>query len=268
LRNAKPAPNAGSPCLAETRKAAPLAEKEKRMFQHSVFGVTLLAAVLLALPCHAQTPPPSPEEDHRPSILGLQVGMTAGDVLDRLKRQADGATDQKSHTILTWKLAEGNLLRVDFWKEHIAGLRLVYKHPRPTTDLWLTPLATPASSSSLTLPDPRWRRDYKATEDNDKLHVVWTRDEKSEHGYRVRIAFWSVSKKAMGERYGEFVEIKDVGVDPEDVKRFEESLGEPKEPIKRPDEEQWSSSASTPRPAEPRYRQLSHARIVLTRPRS
>ncbi len=186
--------------------------------------LTLSATILAAFSVRAQTPAPSPEEDHRPSILGLRVGMTAEDVINRLKRQADGAADQKDHTILNWKLPEGNLLRVDFWKDRIASLRLVYKHPRPTTDLWLAPLATPASSSSLTSPDPRWRRDYKATEDNDRMHVVWTRDEKTKQGYRVRIAFWSVSKKAMGERYGEFVEIKDITVDLEDVKQFEESV--------------------------------------------
>ncbi len=171
----------------------------------------------------------SPEEDHRLSILGLQLGMTAQDVSDRLKRPADAANDQKDHTILTWKLAEGNLLRVDFWRDHIAALRLVYKHPRPTTDLWLVPLSSPASSTELTSPDPRWRRDYKVTQDNDRMHVVWTRDEAAPEGYHVRIAFWSASKKQLGERYEEFVELKDLSLVPGDIARFEQAItGSPK----------------------------------------
>lgn len=169
----------------------------------------------------------SPDEDHRLSILGLQLGMTAQDAGDRLKRPADAANDQKDHTILTWKLAEGNLLRVDFWRDHIAALRLVYKHPRPTTDLWLVPLSSPASSTELTSPDPRWRRDYKVTQDNDRMHVVWTRDEAAPEGYHVRIAFWSASKKQLGERHGEFVELKDISVVPEDITRFEQAISAP-----------------------------------------
>jgi hypothetical protein len=169
----------------------------------------------------------SPEEDHRASILGLHIGMTAQDVASRLKRPADAASDQKDHTVLTWKLAEGKLLRVDFWKDHIAALRLVYGYRRPTTDLWLLPLSTPASSTELTSPDPRWRRDYKVTQDNDRMHTVWTRDEAAPEGYHVRISFWSASKKQLGERYGEFVELKDLTVPPEELARFEQAIVAP-----------------------------------------
>src|SRR5260370_35628050 len=115
------------------------------------------------------------DEDHKPTIHGIATGMTAQDVLDHLGgRMPDGRKEEKGATILTWKLEDGNILLVTFRGENISELRLMYKKPRPTTDLWLVPLSTPASSTALTAADPRLRREYKATKNKDKRRTGWT----------------------------------------------------------------------------------------------
>ena len=40
----------------------------------------------------------------------------------------------------------------------------------------------------------------------------------------MRIAFWSASKKQLGERYEEFVELKDLSLVPGDIARFEQAI--------------------------------------------
>ena len=91
----------------------------------------------------------SPDEDHQPSIRGIKIGMTAADVLDRLGRMPDGRKDEKEEAHLIWKLEEGNLLQVTFRGEHVSQIALQYKNPRPTTDLWLLPLASKPTETKL-----------------------------------------------------------------------------------------------------------------------
>jgi hypothetical protein len=165
------------------------------------------------------------DEDHKPTIHGIAAGMTAQDVLDHLSgRMPDGRKEGKGNTILTWKLEDGNILLVTFRGENISELRLLYKKPRPTTDLWLVPLSTPASSTALTAADPRLRREYKATETEDKLRTVWTRREKAASGYEVEISFLSTSRQQLGDRHEEYVEYKYVTVPREEMKKFDNAL--------------------------------------------
>ena len=165
------------------------------------------------------------DEDHKPMIHGIATGMTAQDVLDHLSgRMPDGRKEEKGSTILTWKLEDGNILLVTFRGENISELRLLYKKPRPTTDLWLVPLSTPASSTALTAADPRLRREYKATETEDKLRTVWTRREKSANGYDVEISFLSTSRQQLGDQYEEYVEYKYLTVPKEETKKFDNAV--------------------------------------------
>jgi len=165
------------------------------------------------------------DEDHKPTIHGIATGMTAQDVLDHLGgRMPDDRKEEKGSTILTWKLEDGNILLITFRGENISELKLLYKKSRPTTDLWLAPLSSPASSSALTAADPRLRRDYKATETEDKLRTVWTRREKAAMGYEVEISFLSASRKQLGDRYEEYVEYKYVTVPKDEMKKFDNAV--------------------------------------------
>ncbi len=162
------------------------------------------------------------DEDHKPTIHGIATGMTAQDVLDHLGgRMPDDRKEEKGSTILTWKIEDGNILLITFRGESISELKLLYKKSRPTTDLWLVPLSSPASSSALTAADPRLRRDYKATETEDKLRTVWTRREKAAMGYEVEISFLSASRKQLGDRYEEYIEYKYVTVPKDELKKFD-----------------------------------------------
>ncbi len=165
------------------------------------------------------------DEDHKPTIHGIATGMTAQDVLDHLGgRMPDGRKEEKGATILTWKPEDGNILLVTFRGENISELRLMYKKPRPTTDLWLVPLSTPASSTALTAADPRLRREYKATETEDRLRTVWTRREKTANGYEVDISFLSTSRQQLGDRHEEYVEYKYVTVPKDEMKKFDNAV--------------------------------------------
>ena len=166
----------------------------------------------------------APGEDHKPTIHGIAIGMTAQDVLDHLGRMPDARKEEKGNVILTWKLDQGDLLAVTFRGENISELRLLYKIPRPTTDLWLVPLASPATATALTAADPRLRRDYKATQTEDKLRTVWTRTEKAPAGYDVEVSFLSSSRRQAGDRYEEHIEYKYVIVSKTELKKFDESL--------------------------------------------
>jgi hypothetical protein len=168
-------------------------------------------------------------EDHKASVHGIEMGMTAQQVVDLVGRMPDARKDEKEEVIVYWKVEEDNVLQVNFRKDRVSRLALQYKKPRPTTDLWLVPLSSPASGSGLTAADPRVRRDYKITETNDKMRTVWERQEKTHAGYRVQIQFLSASRKQAGDRFGEFVEFKYVSVVKDDLKKFEQSVAEPKQ---------------------------------------
>ncbi len=102
---------------------------------------TLSATILTAFSVRAQTPAPSPEEDHRPSIVGLRVGMTAQQVLDRFGRMPDARKDQKGEVIAYWKLDKGDVVQVRFRKDNfVSYIGLQYSPFRPTSDLMLRPL--------------------------------------------------------------------------------------------------------------------------------
>lgn len=163
------------------------------------------------------------DEDHKPSIRGIEIGMTAQQVLDHLGRLPDGRKDEKEEAIVIWKVESDNLLQVRFRKEHVWHIGLQYKHLRPTTELWLQPLYS-APGGVLTARDPRLRIDYIATETGDKLRSVWTRQEKTAGGYRVEIQFLSTSRKTHGDRFEDFVEFKYVTVPKDDASKFEKAV--------------------------------------------
>ncbi len=189
-----------------------------------------LAALAIGLlaghPLHAQEA--SAAEDHELSILGIKLGMNPQETVDRTGgRMPDGRQDEKDVVKLVWKLEGGNVLQVHFRKERVVHIGLQYKNPRPTTNFWLAPLSSPASSSGLTASDPRLRRDYQATETRDKERAVWVRQEKSPAGYRVDIQFLSGARKQYGERFWEYVEFKYVSVAKDDLKKFEQTAEKP-----------------------------------------
>jgi len=163
------------------------------------------------------------DEDHKPSIRGIEIGMTAQQVLDHLGRMPDGRKDERDEAIVIWKIENDNVLQIRFRKEHVSHIALQYKHPRPTTELWLQPLYT-APGGVLTARDPRLRLDYKATETSDKLRSAWTRQEKVAGGYRVEIQFLSASRKSLGDRFEDFIEFKYVTVPKDDLARFDKAL--------------------------------------------
>lgn len=207
-----------------------------------------LMLCFLFSPAFAQTLPDR-EEDHKPTILGLAIGMTAQQVLARLGRMPDARKDEKQEAIVYWKLQDGSLLQVSFRGEHVCHLGLQFKKIRPATDLWLEPLAkgnrvglygdesaaaarvglpvgssSLSSESALTAPDPRLHREYKAAESLDKFRTIWTRQEKTEDGYRVETRFLSCSKNQCGDRFQEFVQYKYVDLVPDDIKKFERAV--------------------------------------------
>jgi len=186
-------------------------------------GILPVVMALLALAvCFAAAQ--SAEEDHKPSIRGIGVGAKTQDVLDHLGRMPDTRKDEKEEVIVRWKLEDGNLLQVNLRGDNVSQVALQYKQPRPSTDLWLQPLSTPASRSDLTVSDPRLRRDYKATETMDKLRTVWTRQEKMPDGYRVEIRFLSGSRSQFGNRFEEYVEFKYVMLFRDDLKKFDQAM--------------------------------------------
>lgn len=163
------------------------------------------------------------DEDHKPSIRGIEIGMTAQQVLDHLGRMPDGRKDEKDEAIIIWKVENDNVLQVRFRKERVSHIGLQYKRPRPTTELWLQPLYS-APGGVLTARDPRLRIDYRATETGDKLRSVWTRQEKAAAGYRVEIQFLSASRKTLGDRFEDFIEFKYVTVAKDDLSKFEKAI--------------------------------------------
>ncbi len=111
------------------------------MLQHSIRGLALVAAVQFSFPGHAQTLAPSSEEDHRPSIMGLHIGMTAQQVLDRFGRMPDARRDEKGEIIVYWKLDKSEVVQVRFRRDNfVSYISLQYNPFRPTSDLMLRPL--------------------------------------------------------------------------------------------------------------------------------
>ncbi|MBI1750552.1 MAG: hypothetical protein HY234_13145 [Acidobacteria bacterium] len=164
-------------------------------------------------------------EDHKPTILGIELGMTPQAVVERLGgREAQSRKEEKDAVQKLWRVEGGNVLQVTFRKDRVAHIALQYRSPRPTTDLWLVPLSSPASRSGLTASDPRLRRDYKATELLDKTRTVWSRQEKSPADYRIEIQFLSGSRQQYGERFEEYVDFKYVSVVKDDLKKFEKAV--------------------------------------------
>ncbi|MBI3664239.1 MAG: hypothetical protein HY234_14470 [Acidobacteria bacterium] len=101
-----------------------------------------------------QTPPaqqPANDEDHKASILGIEIGMTPRQVMDRLGRPADSARDEKDEILLLWKLPGGDALQVKLRRgnERVAFLGLRYAKPRSATDLWLAPLSSPTAQANI-----------------------------------------------------------------------------------------------------------------------
>jgi hypothetical protein len=172
------------------------------------------------------------DEDHKPTIHGIATGMTAQDVLDHLGgRMPDARKEEKGSTILTWKVEDGNILLVTFRGENISELKLMYKKPRPTTDLKLVPIRSnefdnpsTVSGNSPFEANPEWRRDYKVTETEDKYRNVWTRREKTKEGYEVEITFLSSSRKQLGDRFWEYIEYKYVAVPKDELKKFDDAV--------------------------------------------
>jgi hypothetical protein len=180
--------------------------------------VTVIAVLLLAVSGWAQ----SADEDHKTSIQGIEIGMNAQQVLDRLGRMPDGRKDEKGEIIVYWKLEGGNALQVTLRKEAVSHLALQYRPPRATSELWLQPLYS-APSGELTARDPRLRVDYKPTETSDKLCTAWRRREKTADGYSVEIQFLSASRKDRGDRFEEYVEYKYVTVPKDELKKFDKA---------------------------------------------
>jgi len=196
----------------------------------SVKTAALVVWVLLLVPTSSAGE--SAANDHAPSLLGLEIGMTAQDVLDRLGRMPDDRKDEDNQIIVFWKQENGDVLQVNFLEDHVCHLGLKYAAARPSGELWLRPLKTQGAEhygglqtgTILDGRDPRFRAEYKPTQTKDKLRTVWTREIKAEEGYRVEVQFLSSSQQERGERYEEFVDFKYVTVPKKDHKKFVEVM--------------------------------------------
>jgi hypothetical protein len=99
-------------------------------------------------------PPAAPQtsepEDHLPRIKGLEIGMTAQQVVDRIGRMPNDRKEENGQVVVSWILEDGGALQVEFCGEHVCHLGLQLKTPRPATDLWLVPISQAGSSVALT----------------------------------------------------------------------------------------------------------------------
>lgn len=179
------------------------------------FAIGLALSLGVALLAQSQ------EDDHEPLIRGLKIGMTAQEVLDLLGKMPDGRKDEKE-IIVYWKLENGDVLQVNFWKEHVNHLGIQYKNLRPVADLWLIPLMD--QRSSLDSRDPRARYEYKAAETDDKMRVVWSKPAAVSNDFRVEVRFLSGSRQKFGGRREQYIEFKYVTVRKEDLKKFEKAF--------------------------------------------
>lgn len=190
-------------------------------------GLTLLVPALAAqskgAPEKTAMPKLAADEAHQYSIYGIRIGMTTPEVLDRLGgRMPDKREDKDGEIIVYWKTDEG-VLQVRFRDEnYVSFIGLQFRPPRPTNDFWLSEVRTGGSSSELTAPDPRLRRDYQLSESFDQQRAAWKRSEKTPAGYEVEISFLSSDKRKAGTQYSGQVEFKYVMVPPMKVKQFDE----------------------------------------------
>ena len=193
-----------------------------KIMQEIFATVVLLLAVSAGLAQSVEQDRKS-AQDHKAAAEGIEIGMNAQQVFDRLGRMPDARKDEKDEVVVSWKLKDASVLQLRFRKEHVSHIALQYHQPRPTEELWLQSLHS-GPSHDMTGRDPRLRIDYKATETGDKLRTVWTRQEKSAGGYNVEIQFLSTSRKARGDRFEDYVEFKYVTVVKEDIKKFEKAI--------------------------------------------
>lgn len=190
--------------------------------------IRVLATAILIFAASA-APAQSTEQDHKAAIRGIEIGMNVQQVFDQLGRMPDARKDEKDEVVVSWKLKDAGVLQLRFRKEHVSHIALQYTQPRTTEDLWLQTLHS-GPSHDLTGRDPRLRIDYKATETEDKLRTVWTRQERAPGGYNVEVQFLSTSRKARGDRYEDYVEFKYVTVARDDIKKFEKAVGQKTKP--------------------------------------
>ena len=89
-------------------------------------------------------------EDHKASIHGIRLGMNAQQVLERMGgRMPDGRRDLAEGVEVSWRITAGvaaplataDTVEVHFRGEHVWQVMLRYGEWRPTTDLWLLPVA-------------------------------------------------------------------------------------------------------------------------------
>jgi hypothetical protein len=99
---------------------------------------TCVFAILISALAWGQEPA-KVSEDHQPSIQGIELGMNAQQLLDKLGRMPDSRKDDKNEVVLSWKQDKGNILQVHFRGEHVSYIGLEYRPPRPTNDFNLQP---------------------------------------------------------------------------------------------------------------------------------
>lgn len=185
--------------------------------------VSGLAAQSKGAPEKGFLPKLAADEAHEYRIYGIEVGMTTPEVLDKLGgRMPDKREDKDGEIIVYWKTDEG-VLQVRFRDEnYVSFIGLQFRPPRPTNDFWLSEVRTGGSSSELTAPDPRLRRDYQLSESSDQQRAAWKRSQKAPSGYEVEISFLSSDKRKAGTQYSGQVEFKYVMVPPMKVRQFDQ----------------------------------------------
>ena len=190
--------------------------------RHGLLALLVMFLVVCPAPGRAQARPVS-EEDHRPAILGIEIGMTLEEVLARLEPLPYSGRDENEGMKLVWTLPDKNRVQVTFRKGRTVHLSLHYANLRRAgADLWLPVLFGPDAATRLT--NPRVRRDYQLRERLDKSRLIWAREEETLHGYSVEIGFLSASRGEQGANCQDAIEFKYVTLAEGQDEKFEKAM--------------------------------------------
>lgn len=182
--------------------------------------------VLLALFSSPALFPGEDSDIHAPSVYGLQLGMTAQQVLDQLERMPDGRQDQEDTIVVFWQMENGDQLQVNFRHDRVSHLALKFDEPKTLAEIGL--IALHDKRSSLDARDPRARYEYKIAETNDQSRTVWSTEKRAESGYNYEVQFLSASRQEFGDQRDRYVEFKYVTVPKDHLKAFDQTAENPR----------------------------------------
>lgn len=159
-------------------------------------------------------------EDYAASIRGIRVGMTLGDVLERLEPLPYSGKQDKAELVLVWTLENGDALEVTLRGERVVQLYQWYRTPRSAATLRLPSAVKPGEG--VVSNDPRIRREFEIYGTSDGMRFVWVRQQTGETGEPVEVGFVSTSRAEQESRYSELIEYKFVSLPGSSRARFEQ----------------------------------------------